>query len=137
MHIPIWDLDESKILTRRELATVLAVVARTANPCRNRIIVRLACCCGLRVSEIAALRMDDVVIRATELAKARKAAIDEALASGDPKRVRWALKTQRGLKGKPQTEARRAEFEKLIPDLKERYAACQADSQHEPTVGVT
>jgi integrase len=57
MHIPIWDLDESKILTRRELAAVLAMVPRTANQRRNRIIVRLACCCGLRVSEIAALRM--------------------------------------------------------------------------------
>jgi integrase len=65
MHIPIWDLDESKILTRRELAAVLAVMPRTANQRRNRIIVRLACCCGLRVSEIAALRMDDVVIGAT------------------------------------------------------------------------
>jgi integrase/recombinase XerD len=62
MHIPIWDLDESKILTRRELTAVLAVVPRTANQRRNRIIVRLACCCGLRVSEIAALRMDDVTI---------------------------------------------------------------------------
>ncbi len=65
MSFLIWDLDESKILTRRELSTVLAVVPRSANQRRNRIIVRLACCCGLRVSEIAALRMDDVVIGAT------------------------------------------------------------------------
>jgi len=65
MHIPIWDLDESKILTRRELAAVLAVVPRSANARRNRAVVRLASCCGLRVSEIAALRMDDVVIGAT------------------------------------------------------------------------
>jgi integrase len=59
---PVWDLDESKILTRRELAAVLQAPARTANQRRNRIIVRLACCCGLRVSEIAALRMDDVIV---------------------------------------------------------------------------
>jgi integrase len=59
---PVWDLDESKILTRRELVAVLQAPARTANQRRNRIIVRLACCCGLRVSEIAALRMDDVII---------------------------------------------------------------------------
>ncbi len=65
MSFPIWDLDESKILTRRELATVLAVVPRTANQNRNRIILRLACCCGLRVSEIVALRMDDVVVGAS------------------------------------------------------------------------
>jgi hypothetical protein len=31
MSFPIWDLDESKILPRRELATVLAVVPRSAN----------------------------------------------------------------------------------------------------------
>src|SRR5579871_4683609 len=62
MSFPIWDLDESKILTRRELATVLSVVPRSANQRRNRIIFRLACCCGLRVSEIAALRMDDVIV---------------------------------------------------------------------------
>ncbi len=59
---PVWDLDESKILTRCELAVVLQAPARTANQRRNRIIVCLACCCGLRVSEIAALRMDDVVV---------------------------------------------------------------------------
>jgi len=62
MHIPTWDLDESKILTRSELAAVLAIAPWSANQRRNRIIVRLACCCGLRVSEIAALRMDDVII---------------------------------------------------------------------------
>jgi integrase len=65
MHIPIWDLDESKILTRRKLAAVLAAMPRSANQRRNRVIVRLACCCGLRVSEIATLRMDDVIVGAT------------------------------------------------------------------------
>jgi integrase/recombinase XerD len=54
---PMWNLDASKILNRRELATVL-----TANARRNLIIVRLACCCGLRVSEIAGLQLDDVVL---------------------------------------------------------------------------
>ena len=34
----------------------------SANDRRNRIVVRLACCCGLRVSEIASLQLDDVVI---------------------------------------------------------------------------
>jgi integrase/recombinase XerD len=63
---PTWTLDSTKILTRRELATVLAdakrKAARSANARRNLIIVRLACCCGLRVSEIAGLQLDDVVI---------------------------------------------------------------------------
>jgi integrase/recombinase XerD len=63
---PAWALDPTKILLRRELATVLADVKRQArrlaNAQRNLIIVRLACCCGLRVSEIAGLQLDDVVV---------------------------------------------------------------------------
>jgi integrase len=61
-----WNLDPTRLLTRRELATVLTDLAdrrrRSANDRRNRIVVRLACCCGLRVSEIAGLRLDDVVV---------------------------------------------------------------------------
>jgi len=60
-----WNLDPTRILTRRELTTVLSDLtvraARYANSQRNLIIVRLACCCGLRVSEIAGLQLDDVV----------------------------------------------------------------------------
>ena len=60
-----WNLDPTRILTRRELTTVLADLsdraAHYANSQRNLIIVRLACCCGLRVSEIAGLQLDDVV----------------------------------------------------------------------------
>ena len=59
-------LDPTRILSRRELATVLADVKRSAqrsaNARRNLIVVRLACCCGLRVSEIAGLQLDDVVV---------------------------------------------------------------------------
>jgi integrase len=61
-----WNLDPTRLLTRRELAAVLADLAsrarRSPNVQRNLVIVRLACCCGLRVSEIAALQMDDVVV---------------------------------------------------------------------------
>ena len=65
MHtFPMWNLDQTKILTRRELAAVLADLhkkaVRSANMRRNLVIVRLACCCGLRVSEIAGLQLDDV-----------------------------------------------------------------------------
>ena len=60
-----WNLDPTRLLSRRELTTVLADLAtrapRSANDRRNRIVVRLACCCGLRVSEIAGLQIDDVV----------------------------------------------------------------------------
>src|SRR5208283_2150976 len=60
-----WNLDQTRLLTRRELAAVLADLAhrtaRSANVHRNLVIVRLACCCGLRVSEIANLQLDDVV----------------------------------------------------------------------------
>ena len=62
----IWTVDQTRLLTRRELATVLADLipkaARSANGQRNLVVVRLACCCGLRVSEIGALHLDDVVV---------------------------------------------------------------------------
>jgi integrase/recombinase XerD len=64
-----WTLDQTRLLTRRELAAVLANLApraaRSANVHRNLVIVRLACCCGLRVSEIANLQLDDVVVDVT------------------------------------------------------------------------
>jgi integrase len=63
MKIPqMWNLDPTKVLTRRELASVLADLQSKApnhaNSRRNQVIFRLACCCGLRVSEIAQLRLD-------------------------------------------------------------------------------
>jgi len=57
-------IDPTKILTRREMAIVLAELKRKAErspgTLLNLIIFRLAACCGLRVSEIAALRLADV-----------------------------------------------------------------------------
>jgi integrase len=44
------------------LANAKALAERSANARRNLIIVRLACCCGLRVSEIAGLQLDDVLV---------------------------------------------------------------------------
>ena len=59
-----WNIDPVKILTRVELALVLVDLARRATRSTsmrmNRVIFRLACCCGLRVSEITALRVGDV-----------------------------------------------------------------------------
>jgi len=57
-------LDPTKILTRAELAAVLADLkrkgVRSPSTRLNLIVFRLACCCGLRVSEIASLRLADV-----------------------------------------------------------------------------
>ena len=47
---PAWTVDITRVLTRRELATVLADAQRapaSLNARRNLIIVRLACCWGL------------------------------------------------------------------------------------------
>jgi integrase len=65
MHASTWHIDSTSILCRRELAAVLAdakaKAAKSANSWRNLIVFRLACCCGLRVSEIAQLEMGDVI----------------------------------------------------------------------------
>jgi integrase/recombinase XerD len=62
-------IDATKILSRRELALVLtdlkAKAQRSSNARMNLILVRLACCCGLRVSEIASLQVGDVRIEPT------------------------------------------------------------------------
>jgi integrase len=56
--------DATKILTRREIAAVLADLKRKASRSPgtrlNLVLFRLACCCGLRASEIASLQMEDV-----------------------------------------------------------------------------
>ena len=60
----LWQIDLSMIPSRRELATVLADLSRRApralNTRLNLVIVRLARCCGLRLSEIRKLRLADV-----------------------------------------------------------------------------
>jgi integrase len=64
--MPNWNVDATSILTRRELAVVLvdlkAKSSKLTNARRNLVIFRLACCCGLRVSEIAQLCLNDVVL---------------------------------------------------------------------------
>ena len=62
--------DPTKILTRREMATILADLSRKAlrspSTRMNLVLFRLAACCGLRASEIAQLQIADV---RTELAR--------------------------------------------------------------------
>jgi integrase len=59
-----WNIGGTMLLTRRELALVLADLERRArrslNSRMNLVIFRLACCCGLRASEIIHLRLDDL-----------------------------------------------------------------------------
>jgi integrase len=59
-----WNVDSTKILLRSELTAVLADLAKrsqySARVRMDRTIFRLACCCGLRVSETAQLRLGDV-----------------------------------------------------------------------------
>ena len=59
-----WSVDETMILSRAEIAAVLADVKRkakrSAGTRQNLAIFRLATCCGLRVSEICGLNLADV-----------------------------------------------------------------------------
>lgn len=59
--------DATKILTRRELAAVLADLRRksprSGSTRLNLIVFRLAACCGLRASEVAKLQMGDVHVQ--------------------------------------------------------------------------
>jgi integrase len=61
MHFSTWNVDASQILSRQELAAVLKDVKRRAarlpNVQMNLAIVGLACCCGLRASEIDGLTL--------------------------------------------------------------------------------
>lgn len=59
---PNWQPDATKVLTRSEIGSVLQALKGklTLRAHQNRIIFRLATCCGLRVSEIRQLRLADV-----------------------------------------------------------------------------
>ena len=60
-----WKIDQTKILSRAEIAAVLADLKRPAkrrspNTRQNLVIFRLATCCGLRASELVGLKLGDV-----------------------------------------------------------------------------
>lgn len=59
-----WSVDRSRVLTRAEIAAVLADLRRRARRSRltrrNLIIFRLSACCGLRVGELTRLRLGDL-----------------------------------------------------------------------------
>jgi len=64
LYAPDWRIDCTKILTKLEIVLVLADLhrkaPRAANTRMNLVIFRLACCLGLRVSEISGLLIEDV-----------------------------------------------------------------------------
>src|ERR671918_2207933 len=80
--------DPTKILTRREIAIVLAELHRKARRSKNTrlnlVIFRLACCCGLRASEIAMLQVADV---RTELPRPHLRIRNGASKGGRPRTV--------------------------------------------------
>jgi len=59
-----WKVDATKILSRTEIGTVLAELTRKAkrseNTAANKVVFRLATCCGLRVSELCGLKLANV-----------------------------------------------------------------------------
>jgi integrase len=60
----MWKIEPTSVLSRRELAAVVAHLrvraARSPNARLNLVLVRLACCAGLRASEIGGLQLGDV-----------------------------------------------------------------------------
>lgn len=114
-------VDSTKILTRTELALVLASLTRNAPRSRNTrmnlVLVRLACCCGLRVSEIAGLRISDV---RTELARPHLRIRRGAAKGGKPRMVPlwWDAGTLADLK------AWKAERMSQQPDPEALFVGC-------------
>src|SRR5262245_56617861 len=61
----IHTVDQTRILTRSEMAAVLSELRRkhrSVNTRQNAVIFRLATCCGLRVSEVCGLTLANVKV---------------------------------------------------------------------------
>jgi len=54
-------MPQAKVLSKKELDRVMAVIAAGRNPARNRVMMLLSFWAGMRVGEIAALTIGDVV----------------------------------------------------------------------------
>ena len=54
-------MKRTHVLTDREIKRVFAAIARSAFPARNRAMFQLSIYAGMRVGEIAALRVEDVL----------------------------------------------------------------------------
>lgn len=115
-------VDSTKILTRTELALVLTTLTRNAPRSRNTrmnlALVRLACCCGLRVSEILSLHISDV---RTELTRPHLRIRRGTAKGGRPRMVPlwWDAGTLADLK------AWKAERVAQQPDPEALFVGCQ------------
>jgi integrase len=62
--VATWSITPDKVLTKQEIHSVVADLRRRArrstNSKMNLALFRLACCCGLRVSELTGLILDDL-----------------------------------------------------------------------------
>jgi integrase len=65
MNAQLKPIDKTRILARSEVADVISDLRRkkrSINTRQNLVVFRLAACCGLRVSEIAGVRLCDVQV---------------------------------------------------------------------------
>ena len=68
--MPTWAVTREKVLSRNEILAVLADLTRrgrrSPNSRMNRILFRLATCCGLRASELTGLTLDNIRVASTK-----------------------------------------------------------------------
>jgi integrase/recombinase XerD len=67
--MPAWTVTREKVLIKDEITRILADLKRkgrrSVNTRQNLILFRLACCCGLRASELTRLTLDNVRANST------------------------------------------------------------------------
>jgi site-specific recombinase XerC len=82
-----WTVTSEKVLPRNEILSVLSDLKRKArrslNTRQNLILFRLATCCGLRVSELTGLTLDNVRLNSTS----PKVYVPKTIAKGGKARV--------------------------------------------------
>lgn len=85
--MPTWKVTRDKLLSKSEIRRVVADLrrksGRSVNSRLNLILFRLATCCGLRVSELCSLTLDDLRV-ASERPSIR---IPKAIAKGGRQRI--------------------------------------------------
>ncbi|MEP1208164.1 MAG: site-specific integrase [Rhizobiaceae bacterium] len=101
-------MKQAKVLTDAELKRVLAVCAQQQHAARNRLLVLLSHYAGLRVSEIASLRWNDVLgpdgkFRKLFHLQAKNTKANEARAVHSNDKLLKELKQYRSAHGEPRS----------------------------------